>query len=116
MFSQTEDWYKEMVQTNYANGVAHTKKQVESNQRIPAKWINPLETRLPLAPNLKIYCFYGIGKPTERAYFYRDDTSPLSAVNATIDTDLTMGEIDHGVVMGEGDGELVILCVVKFRQ
>jgi phospholipid:diacylglycerol acyltransferase len=109
LWDEAEGWYREMVLQNYSHGIAHTRKQVEDNQRIPAKWINPLETRLPLAPNLKIYCFYGIGKPTERAYFYRNDNSPLNKLNATIDTDLTMGEIDHGVVMGEGDGTVNLL-------
>jgi phospholipid:diacylglycerol acyltransferase len=109
LWSEAEEWYKDMVQQNYSQGIATNRKQVEDNQRIPAKWINPLETRLPLAPNLKIYCFYGIGKPTERAYFYRDDPSPLNKLNTTIDTDLTLGEIDHGVVMGEGDGTVNLL-------
>ena len=35
------------------------------------KWINPLEARLPLAPNMRIYCLYGVGKPTERSYWFR---------------------------------------------
>ncbi|PVI07481.1 Phospholipid:diacylglycerol acyltransferase [Periconia macrospinosa] len=110
LFKNTEDWYKDMVQRSYSHGVAHTRKQVEDNQLIPAKWINPLETRLPLAPNLKIYCFYGIGKPTERAYYYRDDHDPLSSLNVTIDTSHTReGEYDHGVVMGEGDGTVNLL-------
>ncbi|TID22114.1 Phospholipid:diacylglycerol acyltransferase [Venturia nashicola] len=109
LWSETEDWYKDMLQRSYSQGVAHTRHQVEDNQLLPAKWINPLETRLPLAPNLKIYCFYGIGKPTERAYFYKDDNDPLSALNVTLDTSVTEGEIDHGVVMGEGDGTVNIL-------
>jgi phospholipid:diacylglycerol acyltransferase len=109
LWSETEEWYKEMLQRSYSQGVAHTKHEVEDNQLLPAKWINPLETRLPLAPNLKIYCFYGIGKPTERAYFYKDDSDPLSALNVTIDTSVTAGEIDHGVVMGEGDGTVNLL-------
>jgi len=28
---------------------------------------NPLTTPLPYAPNMKIFCLYGVGKPTERA-------------------------------------------------
>lgn len=73
LYSNTEQWYKDATQSSYSQGVAHSKKVVEDNQRIPAKWMNPLESRLPLAPNMKIYCFYGIGKPTERAYFYREE-------------------------------------------
>ncbi|KAF1963633.1 LACT-domain-containing protein [Byssothecium circinans] len=109
LFKNTEQWYKDMVLSSYSRGIAHSRKEVEDNQHIPAKWINPLETRLPLAPNLKIYCFYGIGKPTERAYYYRDDNDPLSSLNVTIDTAYTNGDVDHGVVMGEGDGTINLL-------
>lgn len=71
--------------------------------------MNPLETRLPLAPKLKIYCFYGVGKSTERSYFYREDQDPNSSVNVTIDTSLTRGAVDHGVIPGEGDGTVPLL-------
>lgn len=78
LYKNTPDWYVDATQQSYSHGVAHSRKVVEDNQLIPAKWMNPLETRLPLAPNLKIYCFYGIGKPTERAYFYREDRDILN--------------------------------------
>lgn len=110
LFDESEEWYRDLVLSSYSYGLARTKDQVESNQFIPAKWINPLETRLPLAPNLKIYCFYGVGKPTERAYFYKDDTDPLTSLNVTIDTLYSdLPEVDHGVVMGEGDGTVSLL-------
>lgn len=73
LYNHTEQWYVDAILRSYSHGVAHTKKEVEENQLLPAKWVNPLETRLPLAPDMKIFCFYGIGKPTERAYFYRED-------------------------------------------
>ncbi|RDL33823.1 putative LRO1-a lecithin cholesterol acyltransferase-like protein [Venustampulla echinocandica] len=107
----TEPWYGRMVGRSYSNGVAHTTAEVEANEKDPRKWINPLETRLPLAPNLKIYCFYGIGKPTERSYFYRRSENPFSNLNITIDTSLTQDNIDHGVVLGEGDGTVNLLSV-----
>ena len=68
-----------------------------------------LESRLPLAPHMKIYCFYGMGKPTERSYYYREDDDPLSNLNVTIDTGYTKGEIDHGVILGEGDGTVPLM-------
>lgn len=73
LYKNTDDWYVDQIQQSYSHGVAHSRKVVEDNMKIPAKWMNPLETRLPLAPNMKIYCFYGVGKPTERAYYYRED-------------------------------------------
>ncbi|TPX09597.1 uncharacterized protein E0L32_009198 [Thyridium curvatum] len=110
LFNTTEDWYQDQLKGSYSHGVAHTTAEVESNQDDPRRWINPLETRLPLAPSLKIYCFYGVGKPTERAYFYRSPEMPLlTNLNMTIDTGLIEGEVDHGVVMGEGDGTVNLL-------
>lgn len=34
-------------------------------------WHDPTRTPLPYAPNMKIYCLYGVGLPTERAYYYK---------------------------------------------
>ena len=59
LYNTTEDWYVDQVKGSYSHGVAHTTAEVEANEKDHRKWINPLETRLPLAPNLKIYCFYG---------------------------------------------------------
>lgn len=109
LLEYSDKWYQEQVADNYSHGVAHTTAEVEANELDPRKWINPLESRLPLAPNLKIYCFYGVGKPTERSYFYREDQEPTSSLNVTIDTTFTRGEVDHGVILGEGDGTVPLL-------
>ncbi|TKA77520.1 hypothetical protein B0A55_02259 [Friedmanniomyces simplex] len=122
LFDHTQQWYRDATQQAYSRGVAHTRKVVEDNQHIPAKWINPLETRLPLAPDMKIFCFYGFGKPTERAYFYRDDPATSSSFGnntaggdgdprVMIDTAFSTPNtfVDHGVVMGEGDGTVNLL-------
>jgi phospholipid:diacylglycerol acyltransferase len=52
-----------------------------------------------------------MGKPTERAYFYRQSPSPLSNLNVTLDTSVMTGDVDHGVIMGEGDGTVNLLSV-----
>ncbi|KAF2773707.1 LACT-domain-containing protein [Teratosphaeria nubilosa] len=114
LWEHTDEWYSSATQQSYSQGVAHTKEEVEANSKIPSKWINPLETRLPLAPDLKIFCFYGMGKPTERAYFYRPDTEPLlhkTTPRVMIDTSVSSpdGFVDRGVVMGEGDGTVNLL-------
>ena len=116
LFSTADPWYTDAVHHAYSHGIAHTKREVEANQNQPRTWLNPLEARLPLAPNLKIYCFYGIGKPTERAYFYKEDPSlsdPLSSssINITIDTGYTSEHhsVDHGVIFGEGDGTVNLI-------
>lgn len=109
LLEHSDTWYKDQILSSYSHGVAHTRAEVEDNERDPRKWINPLETRLPHAPNLKIYCFYGIGKSTERSYFYRENTDPLSKLNVSIDTGLTDSEVDHGIIPGEGDGTVSLL-------
>jgi phospholipid:diacylglycerol acyltransferase len=38
--------------------------------KLPTSWSNPLEATLPNAPDMKIYCLYGVGKSTERSYSY----------------------------------------------
>ena len=128
LFKTTDPWYRDMVRSTYSHGVAKTAVEVAQNEEDPRKWVNPLETRLPLAPNLKIYCFYGVGKPTERSYYYRPSeqqssqqttmistkpaacaTATKSLINITMDTTHTAGEADHGVLLGEGDGTVNIL-------
>ncbi|KAK6163440.1 hypothetical protein DH2020_000304 [Rehmannia glutinosa] len=38
-------------------------------------WSNPLETKLPDAPDMEIYSLYGVGIPTERSYVYKVSSS-----------------------------------------
>ncbi|EXJ59573.1 phospholipid:diacylglycerol acyltransferase [Cladophialophora yegresii CBS 114405] len=118
LMNVSEPWYVETVKHSYSHGVAHTKQEVERNEHRPMTWLNPLEARLPHAPDLKIYCFYGIGKPTERSYFYREKEFSLTGyINISIDTSVTTpngrfqdpGSIDHGVAMGEGDGTVNLI-------
>lgn len=111
LLSQSDDWYRNLLLGNYSHGVAHTTAEVEANENDPRTWLNPLETRLPFAPDLQIYCFYGVGKPTERAYFYQEERDPQVRINVSIDTTVTdrEGFVDHGVVMGEGDGTVSLL-------
>lgn len=119
LLESAEDWYSDMIHSSYSHGVAHTKAEVEENENRPTTWLNPLEARLPIAPHMKIYCFYGIGKPTERAYFYKETSDQVSSkayLNVTIDTAFTTGPppfgtppVDHGVLFGEGDGTVNIL-------
>ncbi|EHY55589.1 phospholipid:diacylglycerol acyltransferase [Exophiala dermatitidis] len=118
LMNTTEPWYHRQIEGSYSHGVAHTKAEVEKNEDRPQTWLNPLEARLPIAPDMKIFCFYGIGKPTERAYFYKDNENPLQGnVNITIDTSINspnkqlqdVGAVDHGVIMGEGDGTVNLL-------
>ncbi|KAH8917628.1 Lecithin:cholesterol acyltransferase [Atractiella rhizophila] len=63
--------FQKMLQTNYSYGIERDYAQIEKNDNDHRKWTNPLETRLPNAPSMSIYCLYGVGKDTERAYWYQ---------------------------------------------
>ncbi|CCX07976.1 Similar to Phospholipid:diacylglycerol acyltransferase; acc. no. O94680 [Pyronema omphalodes CBS 100304] len=109
LLDHSDDWYATQVRGNYSHGVAHTVEEIERNQRIPNKWVNPLESRLPLAPDMKIYCFYGVGKPTERSYFIRPVEDPTSNLSVVIDASINGQGSDHGVILGEGDGTVPLM-------
>ncbi|KAJ5239873.1 hypothetical protein N7468_004492 [Penicillium chermesinum] len=110
LFEQSEDWFRDQVLGSYSHGVAHTAAEVEANEKDPRTWLNPLETRLPHAPDMKIYCFYGVGKPTERSYWYQEESDPSVKLNVSIDTTVNLEDgIDRGVFMGEGDGTVNLL-------
>ena len=130
LMNVSEPWYVDTVKHAYSHGVAHTKHEVERNENKPVTWLNPLEARLPHAPDMKIYCFYGIGKPTERSYFYKENELSLNGyINISIDTTITTrngrlqepGSIDRGVVFGEGDGTVNLvstgyMCAKGWRK
>ncbi|KAL2868345.1 phospholipid:diacylglycerol acyltransferase [Aspergillus lucknowensis] len=110
LLNQSEPWYRDLLLSSYSHGVAHTTAEVEANENDPRTWLNPLEARLPKAPDMKIYCFYGVGKPTERSYFYQEERDPLVNLNVSIDTTVTNDDgADRGVLMGEGDGTVNLL-------
>ncbi|THH06959.1 hypothetical protein EW145_g3711 [Phellinidium pouzarii] len=98
--------FQKMMATNYSCGIERDEKKLKLNDDDPTKWSNPLESRLPDAPSMKIFCAYGHGKDTERAYWYArgeyeyDETS-ADAENA----------VRNGVKIGEGDGTVSLLSL-----
>lgn len=83
---------------------------------------------------MRIYCLYGHGKETERAYYYRDDLEfPAEDVRDCLDSNSTCSEesirtrrsaidvsvtlpgsvpsVRNGVVFGEGDGTVSLLSL-----
>jgi phospholipid:diacylglycerol acyltransferase len=127
LLSHTESWYVDQLHHSYTHGISHTTTDIVRAENDPRTWLNPLEARLPLAPNLKIYCFYGVGKPTERAYFYKENdalppTPPATAapisphtnttINITIDNAFfhsSPRKVHNGVIFGEGDGTVNLI-------
>jgi hypothetical protein len=62
----TREAYQRMLASNWSFGIERDPEQIKLNDDDPTKWTNPLETRLPDAPSMRIFCLYGHGKPTER--------------------------------------------------
>ncbi|KAJ1408428.1 Lecithin:cholesterol/phospholipid:diacylglycerol acyltransferase [Sesbania bispinosa] len=76
-------------------------------------WSNPLETKLPNAPHMEIYCLYGVGIPTERSYVHK--LSPSDKLNRTpfqLDSSAD-GEggswLQNGVYFVEGDESVPVV-------
>ncbi|EPS73844.1 hypothetical protein M569_00907, partial [Genlisea aurea] len=77
-------------------------------------WSNPLETKLPHAPEMEIYCSYGVGIPTERSYVYkRSQPSGCRSIPFQIDSSADGGPNDGclkgGVYFVDGDETVSVL-------
>ncbi|KAL6972675.1 Phospholipid:diacylglycerol acyltransferase 1 [Sarracenia purpurea var. burkii] len=75
-------------------------------------WSNPLETKLPNAPDMEIFSMYGVGIQTERAYVYRL-TSAECYIPFQINTSAVGGDEDSclkdGVFTVDGDETVPVL-------
>jgi len=76
--------YKNFLKNTYSHDIAFTEEEIEKNKRDETKWNNPLEVALPEAPDMNIYCLYGINKPTERKYYYIHDPYSSNAASQTV--------------------------------
>uniref|UniRef100_A0A7N0T371 phospholipid:diacylglycerol acyltransferase n=1 Tax=Kalanchoe fedtschenkoi TaxID=63787 RepID=A0A7N0T371_KALFE len=74
-------------------------------------WSNPLETRLPNAPDMEIYSMYGVGIPTERAYVYKLSRASECDIPFRIDTSTSDGNgcLQDGVYTADGDETVPVL-------
>ncbi|KAM7277194.1 hypothetical protein ACFE04_019060 [Oxalis oulophora] len=76
-------------------------------------WSNPLETKLPNAPDMEIYSMYGVGIPTERAYVYKLATSAECSIPFQIDLSADGGSeipcLKSGVFSANGDETVPVL-------
>jgi phospholipid:diacylglycerol acyltransferase len=66
----TPNKFSEMLTRNYSFGIVTDEEQMQHIKEDRTKWTNVLESQLPNAPDMKIYCLYGYGKETERKYYY----------------------------------------------
>ncbi|XP_052183522.1 phospholipid:diacylglycerol acyltransferase 1 [Diospyros lotus] len=76
-------------------------------------WSNPLETKLPNAPDMEIFSMYGVGIPTERAYVYKLSSGAECYIPFQIDTSADGGHdctcLKGGVFSVDGDETVPIL-------
>ncbi|WCJ41687.1 phospholipid:diacylglycerol acyltransferase [Euphorbia peplus] len=76
-------------------------------------WSNPLETRLPNAPDMEIYCMYGVGMPTERSYVFKtSQTDRCNSIPFRIDTTVNGEEnscLKNGVHFVDGDESVPVI-------
>uniref|UniRef100_A0A060TAX1 ARAD1D23518p n=1 Tax=Blastobotrys adeninivorans TaxID=409370 RepID=A0A060TAX1_BLAAD len=102
LFEQAPEWFKNRTLNHYSYGLARTRNEVKANNDDPSKWSNPLEVALPNAPDMEIYCFYGVGKPTERSYYYQEEVD-----KDLVNLNISISQNDpEAVIMGEGDGTI----------
>ncbi|KAK6153573.1 hypothetical protein DH2020_013212 [Rehmannia glutinosa] len=101
-----------------ARGGAHFSYGIADNLDDPKYdhykyWSNPLETKLPNAPDMEIFSLYGVGIPTERAYIYRQNPTPECHIPFQIDTSANEDDEDKclidGVVTVDGDETVPVL-------
>ncbi|EST09937.1 Lecithin:cholesterol/phospholipid:diacylglycerol acyltransferase [Kalmanozyma brasiliensis GHG001] len=71
MLQHAPSSFQKMLATNYSHGIERDADSLARNDADHTKWSNPLEATLPHAPSMKLYCIYGVGKPTERSYWYQ---------------------------------------------
>ncbi|KAF9108905.1 hypothetical protein BGX27_008178 [Mortierella sp. AM989] len=133
------DDYNAMMARTYTVGASVTQEQMYKSDKLATSWANPLEATLPIAPKMKVYCLYGVGKSTERSYSYNrmsDLTPPIldqrpgnvsdetgQIPNVYIDTtvhDDKLG-ISYGIHQGDGDGTVPLLstgymCVEGWKK
>ncbi|CAN8277820.1 unnamed protein product [Cochlearia groenlandica] len=61
------------AEAHFSHGIAHDLEDPKYEHY--KYWSNPLESKLPDAPEMEIHCLYGVGIPTERSYIYKLSTS-----------------------------------------
>ncbi|OWB57213.1 hypothetical protein B5S28_g3146 [[Candida] boidinii] len=105
LLEQAPESFKRHTLEHYSYGISKNEKELIANEKDFNKWINPLEVPLPNAPDMKIFCFYGVGNPTERAYYYREEKDKnITKLNVTIEAARA-----DSVLFSDGDGTVSLM-------
>lgn len=70
-------------------------------------WVDPTKCKLPNASNLKIYSCYGIGKDTERGYYYTFTKDGKLRIN----TKIQEKDVINGIKICDGDGTVPLFSL-----
>ncbi|PIA15482.1 LACT-domain-containing protein [Coemansia reversa NRRL 1564] len=109
-----------LLERDYSYGIHRTQNEMDKYKDEHRMWTNPLQHQLPNAPNLTIYCLYGHGASTERAYYYTADNSSIDVLHEDSGTPSLridrahrahLSNVDIGIVNGEGDGTVPLLSL-----
>lgn len=102
------EWYINRTNYQYSFGVADSPEKLEENNNDHKYWSNPLEFQLPKAPDMKIFCFYGVGNPTERSYVYKHSNLSTDP-SFVVDYEFGGQGGSRSVFLTDGDGTLPLL-------
>ena len=90
---------------------ARLKKRIPSiKSKVAQNFGDPLTSPLPHAPNMKVYCLYGVGKPSERAYAYERVDDALRPYQLDVDQSRN-GVLTRGVWQVDGDGSIPLVSL-----
>ncbi|XP_022885454.1 putative phospholipid:diacylglycerol acyltransferase 2 isoform X1 [Olea europaea var. sylvestris] len=99
------------AEAHFSHGIAENLDDPKYNHY--KYWSNPLETKLPDAPDMEIYCSYGVGIPTERSYVYKQSPSGrFNSIPFQIDSAAAGSEngcLKGGVFFVDGDESVPVL-------
>lgn len=124
---------------NISSGKLHSFDYKHLEKPSPRTWHDISQTPLPYAPNMKIYCMYGVGIETERAYVYKrnpgeqrsfmDDNSSVGGSTLVVDPPFILdtsvedpdNEVVHGIKYADGDGSVPLtslgyMCAGPWRD
>ncbi|KAJ2551173.1 phospholipid:diacylglycerol acyltransferase [Coemansia sp. RSA 1933] len=108
------------MRRDFSYGVFRTQKEMDAHADDPRMWTNPLQHQLPDAPSMTIFCLYGHGAVTERAYYYTADRHDLQqealegappALRIDKQPRTHLQNVDIGIVHGQGDGTVPLLSL-----
>ncbi|GAA0154228.1 acyltransferase [Lithospermum erythrorhizon] len=101
----------ERAEQHFSHGIAENLDAPKYNHY--KYWSNPLETTLPIAPDMEIYSLYGVGIPTERSYVYKLSSSDKCKTSPfQIDSSADGGGnscLKRGVYLVDGDESIPVL-------